>query len=243
MIALATALLLIVPIGVFADPMSDVVTTGGKVVAEVKDVHLLGTAYNFTPVPTTLHKQEELVEGHTVFVTLENIGNATPMIENITGNGFVQCDTHYEITKSWVNVLGQWVPYPTDVNDVYAECSFGSTVIITPSVYCDLENDPRCGVDDSAPTMRPDGNYYPFTTPDGQSGYVKEYAFQLEDGAGGARTYYAWATPILHPWIDATDGTAQNIQFELPADKLDEMGLDHFFVMYQDAVKTSDASR
>jgi len=238
MLALAAALLLIVPVGVFADPMSDVVTTSGRVVAEVKDVHLLGTAYNSTPVPTTLHEREQLVEGHAVFVTLESIANATPMVENVTGNGFVQCGANYQVTKSWLAVLGRWVPYPTDVNDVYAECSFGSTVIITPSVYCDLENDPRCGTESAAPTMRPDGSFYPFTTPDGQSGYVEEYAFDA-----GSRTCYAWSTPILHAWTDPSDGTPQNIQFELPADKLDEMGVDHFFVMYHDAVKVDEGSR
>lgn len=242
MFALAGALLLLIPVGVLAGPQSDVYEVAAEVEARVSNIHLLDPAMNGTPVNVGA-MPEQVVEGHTTFVTLEVAVNGTQVQGNITVDGYVECDKHVDVgTSGGFFVGGYFVPYPTGVNDAHVACHVGERVIITPTVYCTVMGDFQCGANNTnIPLLLRTGNVYPFTSPLGQSAYVEEYSFQktTDDGQGSlvTTTYYAWATPILMPWVNE-QGQAQNMMLPIPSERLAAMpGVDHFRALYEDKVR------
>lgn len=246
MLALAGALLLIVPFGLSrADPKSDVYEVQSEIEAQVSNVNLLQPAVNGSPINVGV-MPEQVVEGHTTFVTIEAEVNGTPVNGTVTVDGFVSCTHHGEVTDSggyWLNTpFGTvFVPYPTGVKDVNVECHVGERVIITPTAYCTVTGDFQCGSNDTnLPLLFATGNIFPFTTPTGESAYAEEYSFDrvVDDGIGGlmTKTYYAWATPILVPWLDDS-GAPQNMRLPMPTERLAEMpDVDHFHALYENKV-------
>jgi hypothetical protein len=238
MLAIAAALSLLLPLGATADPQSTIVQAEARVEAIVTNIQLLQPQLSPAPINGTL-VGEQVVEGHTTFVTLDAVEKAKPVTGNITLQGFVQCTDYGNATYSWITVFGHPIPYPTRVDDVHVRCSVGQTVIVTPSVYCEIDGPPKCGSNDP-PALRPDGDVLPFQGPQGEDEYAVEYSFTklADDGQGGSteRTYYAWATPILDPFV-GEDGLARNMVLPIPEERLGEMpDVDHFRILYGDAV-------
>lgn len=239
MFALAGALLLLIPVGVLAGPQSDVYQAEAEVEAQVSNIHLLEPQVNGSPINVGV-MPEQVVEGHTTFVTIEARVNATKVEGNVTVDGFVNCEYHGEATTSG-KLLGL-LPYVTGVKDVNVHCHVGDRVIITPTLYCQVMGNFQCGSSTAHfPLLTPTGNVYPFTSPTGQAAYIEEYQFErtMDDGYGGlmTTTYYAWATPILTPWLDE-HGHAQNMMLPMPGDRLDAMpDVDHFSALYEDKVR------
>jgi hypothetical protein len=228
MLAIAGALLLLFPIAALADPASTIVEAGADVAGEITDIVIADPAYNGTPMSGVLGG-EQLVEGHTTFVTLEMVTEVQPLEGNLTIDGFARCEHHGELTYSWWN----GIPYPTTVGGVNAECHVGERVVVTPTLYCTLTGPPDCSVAPGAwtPAMRPTGDIIPFGTPTGERAYAEELTFVVD-----GRDYYAWVVPVLDPWT-GVDGGTKNIRAPLPLDRLADMGLDDFRVVWETQVK------
>jgi len=237
MFALAGAMLLLIPVGVLAGPQSDVYEVAAEIEAQVSNLHILDPAVNGTPINAGV-MHEQLVEGHTTFVTIDVVVNGTEVRGNVTVDGYVHCEGQTSLDYSW------WggIPYPTSFGGGLGECRVGGRVVITPTLYCTVVGDFQCSANNTnLPLMQPTGNVYPFTSPTSESAYVEEYSFQrtTDDGFGGlvTTTYYAWATPILMPWVNE-QGEAQNMIVPIPGERLDAMkDVDHYRVLYEDKVR------
>lgn len=236
MIAIAAALLMFFPVGVLAGPAQDTVEAGADLVLEVKNLVVADPTYERDdPVDWDLVRPEQLVEGHTVFVTIETTGNVTVQEWNVTVDGHVECRHHGEIKGSWWN----GVPFVTGAEHVRVECHVGERVVFTPSVYCIATGDPTCPNATPSLPMVATGVILPFTTPTGEQGYVEELSFvNHETDAWGhpvEKTYYAYATPVFAPWI-TDEGQLQNFRTLIPVDRLREMQVSDWEVFAEENV-------
>lgn len=226
MLAIASALLLGTPLLVAAFPddpdawWDEVTEVQGEASAWVEDVRLAAL-----PAPVTGRSAEvvpeQLVEGHTVFAVL-NVHvwrNETEGVINVTG--YVDCKHSVGIaTRNGV---------PSRVDHAGAECRVYERVVVRPNST-------------TAPwtwftPLEATGRIQPFTTPSGQPGYAEElsYVASYEDGRGQLvqQTLYAWAVPIYPAWLHV-DGRPASFLAPLPEDRLREMGVDRFDVLFED---------
>lgn len=231
MIAIAAALLLGVPLLVAALPNDlEPDLDGGTLVnenlnatARVVDVVLLDL-----PRPVDGRegefKEEQLVEGHTVFVTLDievrlNMTNGTV---NVTG--FVECENYLDVET------GQPIPFPRRIDRAGVECRQGERVIATPDPFFDPNNVQNSG-------LVATGRLIPFRAPMGEFGFAEEYVFttvRVNDwGDETTGTYYAYATPVLEPWLHV-DGRPKSFVAPLPGDRLAQMGVGDFTLLMED---------
>lgn len=205
--ALAAALFLLVPVGIGTgqDPVLDM---WGEVSAIVTNIELIPPAQNKTYEDNEFFATEKLVEGHTVFATIEFRANVSVDESNVTIDGTVECTHHVD----WTGPPFFGVPLPGRINEAHAECRFGERVVITPDPFT---GDPGVlgGGSAPAPAYVPTGVVYPVLAPGGQRSYVEELVFE-HDG----KTWYAWATTVMKPW--EREGTLKNFIAPLPADKL-----------------------
>lgn len=197
MIALAAALLLIVPVGIGTaqDPILDL---WGEASAIIQDVELIEPPRKKTYNDSDFIEPEQLVEGHTVFVTID----LQPQYENVSAEvdigGYVSCE-HHVAYEAMLYVV------PTNIREAQVECAFGERVVVTPDPF---SGDPG-SLDDTGALYTPTGQVFPFTVPGGQSGYLEELVFEHE-----GRDYLAWATPVLRPF-ETAQGT-KNFYAPLP---------------------------
>jgi hypothetical protein len=230
MIGLASALLLLLPIGVMAMPdLGDEAprgspTAGGyeEVTAAVYDVVLAQMPREKVYDPGSYHEAEQLVEGHTVFVTLDvtyayNQSNGTVDIM-----GMVDCSAN--VKYSGPTFLG--IPLPERVDSVQAGCRVDEYVIVTPDPF----DDPPLAA------ATPTGRLLPFQVPGVGGGYAEELQYPVQvqgpDGAGRTATFYAWKVPIWQPWTD-DHGRPKDFYAPLPEDRLAEMGVRDFRVYHE----------
>lgn len=236
-VVLASALLLALAVGVaLADPASDTVEASAEVLAEVANVRLFEPQYKWTPIPSGIHEPETLVEGHSVFVVLDAMGNRTPVEGEVTVTGLVQCEPTLRVGESGplLTIGGYEVPYVTGIKEASVRCVVDGHVIVTPTVYCQVQGDWEC----DASVMVPTGMRYPLTAPDGQAGEVVEYAFTATPpGESEPRTFYAFEVPVLAPWLHEDDHLARNMWAPLPLARLDEMGAWDFKFLHADRVE------
>lgn len=233
-LALAAALSLVLAVGVaLADPARDAAEVSAEVVARVSNVRLFEPQYRWEPIPSGLHAEESLVEGHSVFVVLEYEGDATAVEGNVTVAGEVECDYRAEAgTAPWLADL----PMVTGIREAWAKCRVHDQVIVTPAVYCQVQGDWDCDAA-AAPVLVPTGERTWFQAPDGQRGEMVEYAFSATPpGEREARTFYAFAVPVFEPWVHEDDGLQRNLWAPLPLDRLHEMDVWDFKFLRGDAV-------
>lgn len=235
MLAIAAALLVGLPLGWgLADHSIDhVVVQGGEVAnvaigtaAEVTDIVLLDTFVQYDRI-VVHNAPEQLVEGHTVFLTLDTqlVPNVTNWTVDIIGS--VECDAHVNGEGSFF----QGLPIiPRRINDAYVECNIMGTVFVTPDPFYD-SNDTTSSSSSSSTSPEPTGDEIPFVAPNGVRGVAREYSYFwiVEDAAGvqTATQRYAWSVPIIEPWVH-TDGSVKRWYCPLPVPRLQEMGLSHF---------------
>lgn len=234
MLAIASAILVSLPIGFAlahhaADhvlvPGGEVVNYGLEAAAHVRDITLVEPPGNYDRVSPE-KVSEQLVEGHTVFVTwdIQRVHNATPWSADVVGS--IGCDPH-------VNVSGEyWGPdlfWPTRVDEAHVECWANGTVIVTPDPFYDSD-------DAQESSMQPTGRTIPFTTPTGQTGHATEYVYEAVStdwlGESTSRTLYAWSVPVLDPWLHS-DGGTKSWYCPLPVDRLQEMGITTFTARFE----------
>lgn len=232
MFAIAGALFLILPVGVYAaDPLQDQVDAAVYEAASVTDIDVLRPAVRCAPITGEL-QPEQVVEGHTTFVTLEARSDCEAIEGNVTVDGLVHCETHGSLRTSWIYVAGVAVPIITHVDGVSEECMVGGRVVVTPTIYCTLTGDAQCNFSPTnmatAPLMFPTGEVIAVMSPDGQLGYAEEFSFQ-----NGAETYYAWATPIMRPWLDPA-AQVKNFLVPVPTERLREMDTNDFHIIFED---------
>lgn len=240
MLAIASAILLGTPlilaathgIGHVVVPGGEVVDYYGEAAAEVTDIVLadLGTVYKPND---TFFRPEQVVEGHTTWLTIDIRLEANVTNASIDITGMVECN--HNVSARGPVVFG--VPIFNRVDRASAECRVGETVFVTPDPFYDSDNT-------YTSAMTPTGTIYPFTTPSGESGYAEEFQFFTihEDiyGEPVREDYYAWSVPIYEPWIH-TDGRPKAWTCPLPVDKLREMGVSDFTVVFQDDERLSFA--
>ncbi len=221
MFALAGAFLTIAGIFVMGHPgdPDDVFEYAGDVGAYVRDIEL---AYIATERNSTAWSdgQEQLVEGHTTFYTIQR---TTTFDEdkgeyNVTALLTCRAVARGE-TDSWFGL----VRLPSTVDEAGVECEGGMRVIVSPSMI----HSPSSQVSPPVPT----GNRIPFIAPSGETGIMEEFVQTVNvehaDGTTEARDVYVWSTPVLTPWVQA-DGKVKNIWAPIPKDRLAEMGEDRF---------------
>lgn len=238
-VTLAAALLLAFAVSAYADPYSDVYEASAEVVAEVGNIKLLEPATRRTNATDPL-ESENLVEGHTVFVTMGIIAQREPVRGNVTVEGFVRCDDAARMNTSYTTILGVDVPIVTEVEYVKVRCEVYQGLVVTPTIYCQVSGDWNCDPPafQNAPVMVPTGAILPYTTPDGQQAEAEELTFvATPPGESEPRSFYAYRVPILLPWIDGGDGLMRNMQAPIPYARLYEMDTWDFKFLYEDAVK------
>lgn len=201
------------------DDPEDAVEYSSEVSAWVENVTFADPPAEYEYPPWNL-TGEQLVEGHTTFVTIER----TPVQKiregylNITG--YLQCAVVFNETHRFA--FG-FVPVPTQINEAGVDCGDGARVVISPGL----------SATSSAGPYAPTGDWIELETPDGQTAYAEEFVFTantvLPDGTLDAREYYAWATPVFPPWVHH-DGTVKNFWMPLPLDRLEAMGVTDFRV-------------
>lgn len=233
-VALASALTFALAVGVaLADPASDAAEVVAEVLARVSDLRVFEPRYEAEPIPSGIHSAERLVEGHSVFAVLDFHSNATPVEGNVTVAGEVDCEYRAEVgTTPWYGGL----PMVTGVREAWARCRVHDQVVVTPSVYCEVQGDWECDAP-SALVLVPTGVRTAFQSPDGQWGEMVEYAFSATPpGEREARTFYAFAVPIFRPWVHGDDGATRDLWAPLPLGRLEQMDVWDFKFLHLDAV-------
>lgn len=241
MVAVAVAILVGVPLLAAATHTPwHVIVQGGDVASANAEAYLEAT--NVTLVEAFAHYDrmmvndlpEQLVEGHTVFLTIE-----IPLIPNITNwtvdiNGDVSCALN-ESTRGVHGPFG--IPIPTRIDRARLECQAAGEVFATPDPFYDSENAFRS-------SLQPTGNVYPFVAPNGQPSYTEEYTFFTvrDDEFGDAitRIYYAYAAPILDPWV-APNGETKSWVIALPDERLREMDVTEWTVVVDNDPRIASA--
>lgn len=232
MIGLASALLLLLPIGVMAMPDGaeessseddgSVLDGYQEVTAAVYDVVLAQMPREKVYDPASFREEEQLVEGHTVFVVIELEYDLADTNGTVDIMGMVDCDAR--ATYSGPTFLG--IPLPERIDRVEASCRVDEHVVVAPDPFA---NPPL-----SSP--QPTGRLIPFHVPGVGHAYAEELSYPVArtDASGWTETetFYAWKVPIWQPWIDA-HGRPKNFYAPLPEDKLREMGESDFEVYHE----------
>lgn len=240
MLAIAVAILVAIPmsfaladhaIGHTTVPGGEVLDAYGEVAAWVTDVELIDPPATYDRA-VRHNAPEQLVEGHTVFVTwdIPLVRNVTNWTANVVGN--VECNHKAD----WEGEYWNDVPVPTRFNEAHVECQFGETMVMTPDPFYDSENTFSDTSSFRFSPAAPTGERIPFTAPNGATGEVVEYEYLVigTDRLGNeiTRVQYAWEFPIIESWTH-TDGKARNWFCPIPEDRLVEMGLEQFLVFRQ----------
>jgi hypothetical protein len=196
----------------------DYIEYSGRVSGYVENITFADPPPPRHEYPPSNLTREQLVEGHTTFVTLQRTPKAIEREGNVNITGYLNCQYGVDANTSFL--LG-FVPVPRTINHAWVDCGNGARVVITPGL----------AATQSASPLTPTGTYIPCETPDGQQGYAEELVFTaneaLPDGTLMAREYHAWATPVMTTWTHH-DGTTKNFWMPLPRDKLEAMGIHEF---------------
>lgn len=201
-------------------PGGEIVNGGLEAAATVTDIVLVDAIQTYDRV--AVHNwPEQLVEGHTVFVTLD-----IPLVPNMTNwtadiIGDIECKTNTRTSGYFF----QGLPVPRRIDEAHAECRAAGRVFVTPDPFYD-SNHTYGG------QWRLTGVEIPFTAPDGQPGVMREYSYpvvqtDLVTLEQRESTWYAWEVPILEPWLHA-DGSEKRWYCPIPVARIDEMGVSHF---------------
>lgn len=238
-IGLASALLLLLPVYVWAapdptdpwslltgpdpnDPTSLLVEGGARQYANVSHIDLVQPPVPHVQDPNTTVGREQLVEGHTTFAVITIRDQAVQDNGSVDVGAVVDCsaETHVNTTKTFFGI-----PVPTSVDSTTAQCVENATLVAVP--------DP-IPFQSSVSPLRPDGVVLRYQTPGGQVGYETEYAFEAQyvgdDGAMHNVTRYAWATTPTAPWTTSS-GAVKDLYITMPLARLQEMGARSFHVV------------
>jgi hypothetical protein len=220
MLGIASALLLLVPFGYAAQPWT-VFDTYNEVYAAVSDLEVLNLPDKKVYDPNSFFAEEQPVEGHTVFATIELRANTSEVEGNVTIAGVIDCrhDVEYDY---------EIFPIPSRVRRAEVGCVIGERVVVYPVNYTSNSG--------QSSDFTPTGRVIPFTPPSGVPVYAEEFSFLLtetnNDGLVVERTMFAWATPVVPPWT--TDaGKVKNFMMPIPLDRILEMDCGDYQVVLE----------
>lgn len=237
MVAIAVAILVGIPItGVVADHLGSF--PGGDpwqeaeaaVNATVRDIELVEPPARFDRI-IDAGMPEQVVEGHTVFATIEIPVAINRSEWNVSVVGSISCDLD---TRAEGEFFGG-VPFPTRIEEGFVRCQVGEQVFLSPD-----------------PFMEPghfSGSVTPFTptsswqaeAPNGELIDVHEYSFgvtrMLDDGTLQTERQYAWSVPLTTPWIH-TNGKLKDWYCPIPEERLAEMGKTDFWAYHESDLPT-----
>ena len=232
MLWIAVALVVGLPMGIgladhipghVAVPGGEVVNAGLEAAATVKDIVLLDTFTTYDRIMPT-DWPEQLVEGHTVFVTLDTL--LVPNISTWTADiiGSIECSTHTDVEGDYF--LGFPI-IPRRINEAHAECEAGGVVFVTPDPFYNSSQQSSYSTQ-----MDPTGKEIPFVAPNGVRGVATEYVYDVITtdpwtGQQTSTTWYAWSVPILEPWTHV-DGGTKSWFCPIPVARIHEMDVTHF---------------
>lgn len=234
MLAIAAAMLFGIPVTVsaFHDPSDPGLhVPGGALVDEqhmIKGVIDEVTLLELPPPVSGRSAQfnnETLLEGHTVFVTIDIRIWRNVTQSNVTAVGNVSCgfDTGADFQNG---PLG--IPIPRKTRETTVECRDGEQVILRPDPFIDpqLQNS----------GMFPTGEAWEFEAPSGEIGQVTEWMFDssaFNESTGGYDTarLYAWSAPVLEGWTH-DDGTTKRFMIPVPEAKLWSQPVEQYHVVF-----------
>lgn len=230
MFAIASALLLVPSAWALVTvPGGQVLEYYGEAAAYIEDV-----AIATFPAPVTGRtgefREEQLVEGHTTFLTLDIAVERERKNASIDIEGYVRCEHRARVNFTYLGA----VPFPTYVDYAGSECRVGEQVVIVPDPFLDWSAS-------YVSPLQPTGRLLEFTAPNGERAYMEELTFHTLDHDDGwaeplRRDYYAWTTPIFPPWV-SDDGRLRSFYAPLPEDRLLEMGVEDFQVVFEKDVR------
>ena len=221
--AAALALLLLIPVGLATMTPDQLIIEGGfDEVATISDV-VLADLTPHTYDDESLFREERVVEGHIVFITIDIKQQVQVQNGSVDITGFVNCSTHANATGP----LFLGVLVPNRIQEAHEECHVGHRVVVTPDPFTSAG---------SMSTPQPTGVVLPFTAPSGEQGYAEEFAYSFmtfdPQGLPIDVTRFAWAVPILHEWTDA-HGRQMNFFDPLPNDRLMQLDTTNFQVVFE----------
>lgn len=235
MVCIAVALLLGGPIA-YALAVVPITVPGGEVVNFALDQAATVTDIDIIEPPRKLDRAvlhnapEQLVEGHTVFltITIPVTANVTNFTADIVGN--VSCQTNSSIEGEFIGP-GDIVPFPRRINELHEECHAAGRTFVTPDPFVNSS-----GQEIVSAMLQPNGNVVRYTAPSGQLVDVTEYYYDVITidwlGAQTSHHLYAWSAPVLDPWTH-TDGRTMNWYCPIPDDRLAEMGIHEFSARHE----------
>jgi hypothetical protein len=238
MLALASALLLLLPLYAWAapdpsDPTSLLIEGGAKQLLTASNVTLLELPGQRVQDPNTTYAHERLVEGHTTFAVITVESREVQRETNFTIEAFVQCAA--QAGGSFWYAFGL-IPYPHDVGSSTVQCVENATMVIMSDPVPPFAQDARMS------PLVPDGVVLRVASPAGAIAYETEYVYKLSypdrDGRWHVETRYAWGVAPMPVWADAS-GQPKNLRAVLPFDRLEEMGVRSFRVVDMRTLPTS----
>ncbi len=150
---------------------------------------------------------EQVVEGHTTFITMAMTPPKTFNIE-----GFVSCD---------YGVFGIRFGVPPSFQRAFVECRVGEHVYATPDGYPPPS---------SSSSMSPTGALYPVTDPQGRTWVTEEFAYATTRVTASGEvqdvTAYVWRVPVSGDALTTGSGESYNFAMKLPRARLVELGTD-----------------
>lgn len=225
-LGIAAALLVLGPVGFAVASEWTAADAYGEATAGIYDVELFEPPQKKVYDPSSFRAAEQLVEGHTVFATIDLQAHFEETSGNVTITGLVRCEKDVQY-RQWDPIgLGFGIPYKVDHAE--AECVVAERVVISP--------DPGQW---QAPTVAnvwlgpvtPTGVVLPFTSPDGTEAYSEEFSFdvvrEMQDGRVESHVCYAWAVPVVGTFA-AHDGDVKNLYAPLPIPRLQECGAEDY---------------
>lgn len=211
--------------GFWSDP-DDYVGYSGRVAGWVENVTFADPPRRAVFPPWELIP-EEVVEGHTTFVTIQRTAKAVEQDGHLNITGFVSCTYGVDANHSFAAGA---VPVPRRVNRAWVDCGHGTRVVVSPGL----------AATSSAGPMTPTGRLVPVETPSGERGFAEEFVFAVTeeawDGTLVSHDRYAWATPVFPAWVHH-DGTVKNFWMPLPLDRLEAMGIREFDITLEPTLR------
>ncbi|HUR67935.1 MAG TPA: hypothetical protein VM370_01715 [Candidatus Thermoplasmatota archaeon] len=234
MLAIAVAILVGIPIAFALADNGIPDVDGGEIVnfglgeaATVTDLALIQPPGEYFTNDSML-RPEQLVEGHTVFLTMDIV--LEKRVKNFTQElvGNVTCEFHEQGSGEF---FGGIVPVPSHFDELHEECHAAGMGFVTPDPFIDSDDQTLIGA-----TLTPTGNTPTVTAPNGEETQVTEYSYDITTenwlGEQQTRHLYAWSAPVLDPWTHS-DGRTMNWYCPIPEERLVEMGLRHFRVLHE----------
>ncbi len=149
---------------------------------------------------------EQVVEGHTTFITMAMRPPRTFNIE-----GYVTCE---------YGVFGIHFGLPPTFERAVLECRIGNRVYATPDGY---------SAPPSSQAATPTGRYFPVVDPQGRTWLTEEVQYQGTrvgpDGTMESVTAYAWRVEPSRDMLTTVNGNDYNFAMKIPQDRLDELGV------------------